>query len=158
MKGPSTCDSVARNGPCSSPPTCPSKIGKAQLLVEGTDVSIFACGHLVWRALQAAEELATAGIKAEVINVHTVKPLDEAAVVASVRKTGCAVSCEEHNRFGGLGDTIAQVLALNQPLPMEFVAVNDSFGESGTPDQLLKKYGLDVPDIVAAAQRALKRK
>ena len=140
------------------PADMPFEIGKAQLLVEGTDVSIFACGHLVWRALQAAEELATAGIKAEVINVHTVKPLDEAAVLASVRKTGCAVSCEEHNRFGGLGDTIAQVLALNQPLPMEFVAVNDSFGESGTPDQLLKKYGLDVPDIVAAAQRALKRK
>ena len=140
------------------PADMPFEIGKAQLLVEGTDVSIFACGHLVWRALQAAEELATAGIKAEVINVHTVKPLDEAAVLASVRKTGCAVSCEEHNRFGGLGDTIAPVLALNQPLPMEFVAVNDSFGESGTPDQLLKKYGLDVPDIVAAAQRALKRK
>ena len=140
------------------PADMPFEIGKAQLLVEGTDVSIFACGHLVWRALQAAEELATAGIKAEVINVHTVKPLDEAAVLASVRKTGCAVSCEEHNRFGGLGDSIAQVLALRQPLPMEFVAVNDSFGESGTPDQLLKKYGLDVPDIVAAAQRAMKRK
>ena len=134
------------------------EIGKAQVLVEGSDVSIFACGHLVWRALQAAEELATVGIKAEVINVHTIKPLDEATVLASVRKTGCAVSCEEHNRFGGLGDSIAQVLALRQPLPMEFVAVNDSFGESGTPDQLLKKYGLDVPDIVAAAQRALKRK
>ncbi len=134
------------------------EIGKAQVLVEGSDVSIFACGHLVWRALQAAEELATVGIKAEVINVHTIKPLDEATVLASVRKTGCAVSCEEHNRFGGLGDSIAQVLALRQPLPMEFVAVNDSFGESGTPDQLLKKYGLDVPDIVAAAQRAMKRK
>lgn len=134
------------------------EIGKAQVLVEGSDVSIFACGHLVWRALQAAEELATVGIKAEVINVHTIKPLDEATVLASVHKTGCAVSCEEHNRFGGLGDSIAQVLALKQPLPMEFVAVNDSFGESGTPDQLLKKYGLDVPDIVAAAQRALKRK
>lgn len=140
------------------PADMPFEIGKAQVLVEGSDVSIFACGHLVWRALQAAEELATAGIAAEVINVHTIKPLDEAAVLASVRKTGCAVSCEEHNRFGGLGDSIAQVLALKQPLPMEFVAVNDSFGESGTPDQLLKKYGLDVPDIVAAAQRAIKRK
>ncbi len=140
------------------PADMPFEIGKAQVLVEGSDVSIFACGHLVWRALQAAEELATAGIKAEVINVHTIKPLDEAAVLASVRKTGCAVSCEEHNRYGGLGDSIAQVLALKQPLPMEFVAVNDSFGESGTPDQLLKKYGLDVPDIVAAARRALKRK
>ena len=140
------------------PADMPFEIGKAQVLVEGSDVSIFACGHLVWRALQAAEELATAGIKAEVINVHTIKPLDEAAVLASVRKTGCAVSCEEHNRYGGLGDSIAQVLALKRPTPMEFVAVNDSFGESGTPDQLLKKYGLDVPDIVAAAQRALKRK
>ncbi len=140
------------------PADMPFEIGKAQILVEGSDVSIFACGHLVWRALQAAEELANAGIKAEVINVHTIKPLDEATVLASVRKTGCAVSCEEHNRFGGLGDSIAQVLALKQPLPMEFVAVNDSFGESGTPDQLLQKYGLDVPDIVAAAQRALKRK
>lgn len=140
------------------PANMPFEIGKAQVLVEGTDVSLFACGHLVWRALQAAEELAAAGIRAEVINVHTIKPLDEAAVLASVRKTGCAVSCEEHNRFGGLGDSIAQVLALKQPSPMEFVAVNDTFGESGTPDQLLKKYGLDVPDIVAAAQRALKRK
>jgi transketolase len=140
------------------PADMPFEIGKAQVLVEGTDVSLFACGHLVWRALQAAEELAAAGIRAEVINVHTIKPLDEATVLASVRKTGCAVSCEEHNRFGGLGDSIAQLLALKQPKPMEFVAVNDTFGESGTPDQLLKKYGLDVPDIVAAAQRAIQRK
>ena len=140
------------------PADMPFEIGKAQVLVEGTDVSLFACGHLVWRALQAAEELAAAGIRAEVINVQTIKPLDEATVLASVRKTGCAVSCEEHNRFGGLGDSIAQLLALKQPKPMEFVAVNDTFGESGTPDQLLKKYGLDVPDIVAAAERALKRK
>jgi transketolase len=140
------------------PADMPFEIGKAQVLVQGTDVSIFACGHLVWRALQAAEELAAAGISAEVINVHTIKPLDEAAVLASVSKTGCAVSCEEHNRFGGLGDSIAQVLALKRPAPLELVAVNDSFGESGTPDQLLKKYGLDVPDIVAAAHRALKRK
>ena len=136
----------------------PFEIGKAQVLVEGTDVTLFACGHLVWRALQAAEELAKEGIKAEVINVHTIKPLDSAAVLASVGKTGCAVSCEEHNRYGGLGDSIAQLLALRMPAPLELVAVNDSFGESGTPDQLLKKYGLDVPDIVAAAQRALKRK
>jgi transketolase len=140
------------------PADMPFEIGKAQVLVQGTDVSLLACGHLVWRALQAAEELAAAGISAEVINVHTIKPLDADAVLASVRKTGCAVSCEEHNRFGGLGDSIAQLLALKLPRPMEFVAVNDTFGESGTPDQLLKKYGLDVPDIVAAAQRALKRK
>ncbi|MBX2978770.1 MAG: transketolase family protein [Flavobacteriales bacterium] len=140
------------------PADMPFEIGKAQVLVEGSDVSLFACGHLVWRALQAAEELAKAGIKAEVINVHTIKPLDEEAVVASVRKTGCAVSCEEHNRYGGLGDAIAQTLALRLPSPQEFVAVNDSFGESGTPDQLLRKYGLDTPDIVAAAHRALARK
>lgn len=140
------------------PADMPFEIGKAQVLVEGSDISIFACGHLVWRALQAADELATAGIKAEVINVHTIKPLDEAAVLSSVSKTGCAVSCEEHNRFGGLGDSIAQVLALKRPTPLELVAVNDTFGESGTPDQLLKKYGLDIPDIVAAARRALKRK
>jgi transketolase len=140
------------------PADMPFEIGKAQVLVEGTDVTLFACGHLVWRALQAAEELAKAGVKAEVINVHTIKPLDSEAVLASVGKTGCAVSCEEHNRYGGLGDSIAQLLALRMPAPLELVAVNDTFGESGTPDQLLRKYGLDVPDIVAAAQRALKRK
>ncbi len=140
------------------PADLPFEIGKAQVLVEGTDVSIFACGHLVWRALQAAEELAKQGIKAEVINVHTIKPLDSDAVLASVRKTRCAVTCEEHNRYGGLGDTIAQTLATHLPTPQEYVAVNDSFGESGTPDQLLKKYGLDTPDIVAASHRALKRK
>jgi len=140
------------------PADMPFEIGMAQVLVEGTVVTLFACGHLVWRALQAAGELAKAGVKAEVINVHTIKPLDSEAVLASVGKTGCAVSCEEHNRYGGLGDSIAQLLALRMPAPLELVAVNDTFGESGTPDQLLKKYGLDVPDIVAAAQRALKRK
>ena len=140
------------------PADMPFEIGKAQRLIEGSDVSIFACGHLVWRALQAAEELAKEGVKAEVINVHTIKPLDVEAVIASVGKTGCAVTCEEHNRYGGLGDTIAQVLTTRKPTPQEYVAVNDSFGESGTPDQLLKKYGLDVPDIVAAAHRAIQRK
>ncbi len=140
------------------PSEMPFEIGKAQVLVEGTDVSLFACGHLVWRALQAAEQLAAEGIKAEVINVHTIKPLDSEAVLRSVAQTKCAVSCEEHNRYGGMGDAIAQVLALNAPTPQEFVAVNDSFGESGTPDQLLKKYGLDVPDIIAAARRAMTRK
>lgn len=139
------------------PADMPFEIGKAQVLIEGTDVSIFACGHLVWRALQAADELAKAGIKAEVINVHTIKPLDVDAVIASVSRTGCAVSCEEHNRFGGLGDAIAQALAVRLPAPMEFVAVNDTFGESGTPDQLLKKYGLDTPDIVAAARKVMGR-
>ena len=140
------------------PADMPFEIGKAQRLIEGTDVSIFACGHLVWRALQAAEELEKQGVKAEVINVHTIKPLDVEAVLASVAKTGCAVSCEEHNRFGGLGDAIAQVLTTHAPAPQEFVAVNDSFGESGTPDQLLKKYGLDTPDIVKAAKAAIARK
>ena len=140
------------------PADMPFELGKAQRLIEGTDVSIFACGHLVWRALQAAEELAKQGVKAEVINVHTIKPLDVDAVLASVAKTKCAVTCEEHNRHGGLGDAIAQVLTTHAPTPQEFVAVNDSFGESGTPDQLLKKYGLDTPDIIAAAQRVIKRK
>ena len=140
------------------PADMPFELGKAQRLIEGSDVSIFACGHLVWRALQAAEELAKQGVKAEVINVHTIKPLDTEAILASVAKTKCAVTCEEHNRFGGLGDAIAQVLTTHAPTPQEFVAVNDSFGESGTPDQLLKKYGLDTPDIVAAAIRVMKRK
>lgn len=140
------------------PADMPFVLGKAQRLIEGSDVSIFACGHLVWRALQAAEELAQQGVKAEVFNVHTIKPLDTEAILASVAKTKCAVTCEEHNRFGGLGDAIAQVLTTHAPTPQEFVAVNDSFGESGTPDQLLKKYGLDTPDIVAAAIRVMKRK
>ncbi|MBP6392121.1 MAG: transketolase family protein [Flavobacteriales bacterium] len=140
------------------PVDMPFEIGKAQVLNTGNDVSLFACGHLVWRALKAAEELEKRGIHAEVINMHTIKPLDTAAILASVQRTGCAVSCEEHNRHGGLGDAIAQVLSLHRPTPLELVAVNDTFGESGTPDQLLKKYGLDVPDIIAAVERALKRK
>ncbi len=140
------------------PADMPFQIGKAQRLIEGSDVSIFACGHLVWRALQAAEELAKQGVKAEVINVHTIKPLDVEAVLTSVAKTKCAVTCEEHNRLGGLGDAIAQVLTTHTPTPQEFVAVNDSFGESGTPDQLMTKYGLDTPHIVAAAQRVIGRK
>ena len=140
------------------PADMPFQIGKAQVLIQGTDVSILACGHLVWRALQAAEELKAIGVHAEVINVHTIKPLDVDAVLNSVGKTGCVVTCEEHNRFGGLGDAIAQVLSTHTPAPQEYVAVNDSFGESGTPDQLLKKYGLDTPDIVAAVKRVMKRK
>ena len=140
------------------PADMPFEIGKAQRLVKGTDVSIFACGHMVWRALQAAEALTNDGILAEVINVHTIKPLDVAAVLSSVERTGCAVTCEEHNRYGGLGDAIAQVLATQRPTPQEYVAVNDTFGESGTPDQLLAKYGLDTPDIIAAARRAIARR
>jgi transketolase len=140
------------------PVDMPFEIGKAQVLSEGADVSLFACGHLVWKALQAAAELEKEGVRAEVVNIHTIKPLDEAAILASVAKTGCAVSCEEHNRIGGLGDAIAQVFARHRPTPQEYVAVNDSFGESGTPDQLLRKYGLDVPDVVKAAKAVLARK
>jgi transketolase len=134
------------------------EIGKAVLLKEGKDVSIFATGHLVWKALKAAEALMEKGIDAEVINIHTIKPLDEAAVLASVSKTGCAVSAEEHQRNGGLGDSIAQVLSMKLPKPLEYVAVNDSFGESGTPEELMVKYGLDTADIIKAAEAAIARK
>ncbi len=133
-------------------------IGKAQYLSEGTDVSIFACGHLVWNAIQAGVQLEAEGLSVEVINLHTIKPLDEEAVIRSLKKTGCAVTAEEHNIIGGLGDAVSQVAARNCPTPIEYVGTNDTFGESGTPAQLLKKYGLDVPDIVAAAKRAIARK
>ena len=134
------------------------EIGKAWMVNEGADVSIFATGHLVWEAIQAGEQLAELGIDAEIINIHTIKPLDEEAVLKSVAKTGCVVTAEEHNRLGGLGDSIAQVLAKNNPTPQEYVAVNDSFGESGTPAQLMEKYGLNAANIVAAVQRVIKRK
>jgi transketolase len=134
------------------------EIGKAITLIEGTDVSIFATGHLVWEALQAAEELAAKGISAEVINIHTIKPLDDQAVLASVAKTKCVVTAEEHMRHGGLGDSIAQLLSRENPTPMEYVAVNDSFGESGTPEELMKKYGLDAAHIVKATEKVIKRK
>ncbi len=134
------------------------EIGKALMLNEGTDVSIFATGHLVWKAILAGHILAEKGINAEIINIHTIKPLDAEAIMKSVAKTGCAVTAEEHNRFGGLGDAIAQVLISNTPVPQEYVAVNDTFGESGTPDQLMEKYGLTENDIVTAAERAISRK
>lgn len=134
------------------------EIGKAWMVNEGKDVSIFATGHLVWEAIQAGERLAEMGIDAEIINIHTIKPLDEEAILKSVAKTGCVVSAEEHNRLGGLGDSIAQVLVKNNPVPMEYVAVNDSFGESGTPAELMTKYGLDADNIVAAVKRVLERK
>lgn len=134
------------------------EIGKALMISEGTDVSIFATGHLVWKAIQAGEMLAEQGINAEIINIHTIKPLDAEAVLNSARKTRCVVTTEEHQMNGGLGDSIAQLLVRNMPLPLEMVAVNDSFGESGTPDQLLVKYHLDAPDIVAAAKKAISRK
>ncbi|MBA9077250.1 transketolase family protein [Rufibacter quisquiliarum] len=133
-------------------------IGKAWMVNEGTDVSIFATGHLVWEAIKAGEKLAAMGISAEIINLHTIKPLDEEAVLKSVAKTGCVVSAEEHNRLGGLGDSIAQLLVKNTPVPMEYVAVNDSFGESGTPAQLMKKYGLDDAHILNAVQKVMARK
>jgi transketolase len=134
------------------------EIGKALHLIEGSDVTIFATGHLVWFAIEAEAILAAKGIKAEVINIHTIKPLDEKAVLASVAKTGCAVSAEEHQYAGGLGESIARTLAMHHPAPMEFVGVNDSFGESGTPTDLLKKYGLSTESIIAAAERAISRK
>jgi transketolase len=134
------------------------EIGKAVMLNEGTDVTIIATGHLVWEAIKAGEELEQLGINAEIINIHTIKPLDEEAVLASVKKTGCVVTAEEHNRLGGLGDSVAQVLAQKYPAPQEYVAVNDSFGESGTPAQLMEKYGLNSSSIVAAARKAVSRK
>lgn len=133
-------------------------IGKALHLIEGTDVSIFATGHLVWPAIQAAEALAKDGISAEVINIHTIKPLDVEAVLQSAQKTGCVVTAEEHNVLGGLGESIARELGQHLPKPIEMVAVNDSFGESGTPDQLMEKYGLNDVSIVAAAKKAIARK
>lgn len=134
------------------------EIGKAQILTEGKDVSIFANGHLVWKAIEACEILEAKGISCELINIHTVKPLDEKAILASVRKTKCAVTAEEHQLNGGLGDSIAHVLSKNFPAPIEMVAVNDTFGESGTPADLMKKYGIDTPNIVEAVEKVLKRK
>ncbi|MDG1811947.1 MAG: transketolase family protein [Polaribacter sp.] len=134
------------------------EIGKAIQLTEGTDVTIVATGHLVWEALQASEQLEAKGISAEVINIHTIKPLDEAAILKSVAKTGCVVTAEEHNKYGGLGESVARCLASNTPTPQEFVAVNDSFGESGTPAQLMEKYGLNDKSIVVAAEKVIARK
>ncbi|NMH28161.1 transketolase family protein [Flavobacterium silvaticum] len=134
------------------------EIGKAILLNEGSDVTIVATGHLVWEALIAAEALEAKGISAEVINIHTIKPLDEEAILKSVKKTGCIVTAEEHNFLGGLGESVSRVLALNNPLPQEFVAVFDSFGESGTPEQLMDKYKLNSAAIIAASEKAISRK
>lgn len=141
-----------------TPANQPFIIGKAITFQRGTDVSIFATGHLVWQALEAVEVLAARGISAEIINIHTIKPLDEAAVLTSASKTGCVVTAEEHQMNGGLGDSIAQVLARKHPVPLEMVAVHDSFGESGTPEQLMTKYGLDAAHIVIAVENVLKRK
>ncbi|AWL77897.1 MULTISPECIES: transketolase family protein [Capnocytophaga] len=134
------------------------EIGKGILLTEGKDVTIVATGHLVWEALLAADELEKQGISAEVINIHTIKPLDEEIILNSVKKTKCIVTCEEHNYYGGLGESISRVLTQRFPIPQEFVAVNDTFGESGTPSQLMKKYGLDKDGVLKAVEKVLKRK
>jgi transketolase len=140
------------------PEDLPFEIGKAVLLNEGSDVSIFATGHLVWEALLAGKQLEAEGISAEIINIHTIKPLDEDRIAASLHKTGCAVSAEEHQINGGLGDSIAQFLCRFLPKPLEMVGVQDSFGESGTPEALMTKYGLNAVSIADAARRAIRRK
>ena len=134
------------------------EIGKAWKMLDGTDVTVFATGHLVWKAYEAAKLLSEEGISVELINIHTIKPLDEKAVLESAAKTGCVVTAEEHMQNGGLGDAIAQCLAKNRPTPMEYVAVNDSFGESGKPEELMTKYGIDSPDVVNAVKKVIARK
>jgi len=136
----------------------PFEIGKAWLIEEGYDVTIFATGHLVWKAIEAGRILVEKGFSPEIINIHTIKPLDDSAILTSVSKTQCVVSAEEHQRNGGLGDSIAQLLARELPTPLEMVAVNDSFGESGKPEELMTKYHIDTPDIVEAALKAMSRK
>jgi transketolase len=133
-------------------------IGKADVLQEGTDVTIIACGHLVWKSIEAAKILSEQGISVELINMHTIKPLDAAAILKSVAKTSCVVTAEEHMRNGGLGEAVAQVLGEHLPRPHEFVAVNDTFGESGSPMELMTKYGIDTQNVVAAALKAIGRK
>ncbi|MBW6497705.1 MAG: transketolase family protein [Bacteroidales bacterium] len=144
--------------PIFTPADEPFVIGKALTLNEGADVSILACGHLVWEALEAGKELYKEGISAEIINVHTIKPLDKETILNSIRKTGCAVTAEEHQVNGGLGESVARLLAENYPAPLELIGVNDRFGESGTPAQLMEKYGLNAASIVKAARKVLNRK
>ena len=141
-----------------TPEDAPFEIGKAIVLNEGSDVTLFATGHLVWESLLAAEELEAEGIRAEVINIATIKPLDIDAVLASVAKTGCAVVAEEHNSAGGLGELIAGVLAAAKPAPLAFVNGRDAFGQSGTPAELMKAYGLDAAHVAAAARKVLAKK
>ena len=138
-------------------PEAPFELGKIQRIITGSDVTIAACGHLVWEAVQAALELHKEGISAEVLNVHTVKPLDEAPLVESAKRTGAVVVAEEHQRLGGLGSSVAQCLASHLPTKMDFVAVEDQFGESGTPAQLMAKYGLDAKTIVTKTRALLGR-
>jgi transketolase len=136
----------------------PFEIGKALMLNEGKDVTIIATGHLVWEAIKAGEILEEQGISAEIINIHTIKPLDNEAILNSVSKTGCVVTCEEHQFNGGLGDSVAQLLARNNPKPMEYIAIDDKFGESGKPEDLMVKYGLKSKNIVEAVNKVIKRK
>jgi transketolase len=133
-------------------------IGKADLLTEGTDVTIIACGHLVWKSIEALKALEEAGISVELINMHTIKPLDTDAIMKSIAKTGCVVTAEEHMMHGGLGDSVAQFLSRTNPVPQEYVAVNDTFGESGTPMELMTKYGIDTQDVINAVHKVLARK
>ncbi|MDG2153787.1 MAG: transketolase C-terminal domain-containing protein [Crocinitomicaceae bacterium] len=139
-------------------PDAPFQIGKAQEIYKGTDVTIVACGHMVWKSIEAAKVLTEKGVSVELINMHTIKPLDVSAILSSVTKTGCVVTAEEHMANGGLGEAVAQVLSKNHPCPHEFVAVDDSFGESGKPMDLLDKYGLGTSNIVEAVERAIGRK
>ena len=134
------------------------EIGKAVKLLEGSDVTIIATGHLVWEALEASKILNKQGVSADVINIHTIKPLDEKAIIKSVSKTGCVVTAEEHNFLGGLGESVARVLVKNIPVPQEFVATNDTFGESGTPAQLMDKYGINYKSIIDLSLKVIKRK
>ena len=144
--------------PVFMPEDQPFEIGKAIMLQEGSDVTIVATGHLVWEALEASKALHEKGISAEIINIHTIKPLDDQAILDSVSKTGCIVTTEEHNFLGGLGESVARVLALNNPTPQEFVATNDTFGESGTPAKLMEKYGLNRTVIIEKALKVINRK
>jgi transketolase len=139
-------------------PDAEFKIGKADKIYDGTDVTIIACGHMVWKSIEATQILKEKGISVDLINMHTIKPLDEEAVLNSIIKTGCVVTAEEHMANGGLGEAVAQVLSKNHPCPQEFVAVNDSFGESGTPMELMEKYGLGTNDIVKAVEKTISRK
>jgi transketolase len=139
-------------------PDEPFQLGKAQRFAEGSDVSIFACGHMVWKAIEAGKILEEKGLSVDLFNIHTIKPLDEEAVIGSLKKTGCAVTVEEHNVIGGLGDSIAQVAGKHCPVPIEMIGTNDTFGESGKPTELLTKYGLDTPDILAAVEKVRNRK
>jgi transketolase len=144
--------------PIFTPENEPFVIGKAKILNEGSAVSIFACGHMVWKAIEAGRILESEGISADIINIHTIKPLDEEAVLSSIRKTGAAVTAEEHNILGGLGESIARTSAAGHPVPIEMVGTRDTFGESGKPAELLKKYGLEAENIAAAARKAIGRK